>query len=57
MIAKFYKQKSQHFYGGNEANKVDFWMIDMERIFRVLPCIEDQKILCASNTLKGEALI
>ena len=31
-------------------------MIDMELIFKVLPCIEEHKILFATDTVKGEAL-
>ena len=50
-VAKFYKQNR-----GNKSGKADHWMIDMERIFRVSPCTDEQKILFATNTLKGEAL-
>ena len=56
IIAKFYKQKPLHFYGGNESSKANHWMIDMERIFQVLQCIDVQKILFTNDTLKGEAL-
>ena len=54
-IAKFYKQRPIDFHGNDDAMKADFWIMDMERIFRVLPCTDEQKILFATDTLRDEA--
>ena len=45
------------FDGSGEKEVADDWILDMERIFRTMSCIEQQKVTWAAYTLKGDAQI
>ena len=52
---RFYKKKPILFFAEIDPMKADYWLMDMERIFRIVECDEQQKVMCATDTLKGEA--
>ena len=35
--------------------KADYWLMDIERIFKILKCDDHTKIMCAADTLKEGA--
>ena len=35
--------------------KANHWVMDMERIFKIVKCDDRQQIMCSCNTLKVEA--
>ena len=52
---KFMKRNPMILDGTGEPEVADDWILDMERIFRALPCTEQQKVTFAADTLKGDA--
>ena len=55
MAELFSKQKPSEFQGEVDPMVANHWVMDMERIFRIVNCSDQQKIICAANMLKGEA--
>lgn len=55
VVEQFYKKKPTIYEGEPNPMKADFWLMDMERIFRIVECDDTQKIMCAADTLKEEA--
>ena len=54
-MAKFLKRNPMTFDGSGEPEVADDWILDMERIFRTMLCTEQQKVIWAADTLKGNA--
>ena len=52
---KYNKMKTPEFQGGIEPLKAEDWVLETEKIYEVFPCIEAQKVLLATFTLKEEA--
>ncbi|XP_028113943.1 uncharacterized protein LOC114311984 [Camellia sinensis] len=49
------KMKPPMFFGGIEPLKAETWLLEMEKLFEILPCTKIQKVLLATYTLKDEA--
>ncbi|XP_028107553.1 uncharacterized protein LOC114306509 [Camellia sinensis] len=47
--------KQPTFLGGIKPLKVEIWLLEMEKLFEVFPCIKTQKVLLVTYTLKDEA--
>ena len=48
-------KKPIFFHAKIDPMKVDYWLMDMERIFGIVDYDDQQKIKCALDTLKGKA--
>ncbi|XP_028070920.1 uncharacterized protein LOC114273361 [Camellia sinensis] len=55
LTQKFMKMKPPTFVGGIELSKVETWLLEMEKLFKVFPYFETQKVLLATYTLKDKA--
>ncbi|XP_028086813.1 uncharacterized protein LOC114287614 [Camellia sinensis] len=56
LIQKFNKLKPPTFPGGLESLKVEAWILEIEKLFEVFPCTEEQKVLLATFTLQEECV-
>ncbi|XP_057960665.1 uncharacterized protein LOC131152809 [Malania oleifera] len=54
-IEKFIKMNPPAFSGGTDPAVAENWVQEMEKIFAVLQCSEEQKVLFATYRLTGEA--
>ncbi|XP_058766702.1 uncharacterized protein LOC131640305 [Vicia villosa] len=43
------------FHGDSDPLKVHDWLTSVERIFEVTPCSEEDKVVCATQVLRGPA--
>ena len=55
MFAKFLKANSSSFRGIFDPDIADEWIKEMEKIFSILTCIEEQKGSFAAYMLKADA--
>ncbi|XP_028094273.1 uncharacterized protein LOC114294348 [Camellia sinensis] len=46
--------KPPQFHGGLDPLKVEAWVLGIEKLFDVFPCLETQKVLLATFTLEDE---
>ncbi|CAJ2679121.1 unnamed protein product [Trifolium pratense] len=51
----FYKMKPPFFEGSFNPLEDHGWLKEMEKVFKVIPCTEEEKVICASHMLKGAA--
>ncbi|XP_028083076.1 uncharacterized protein LOC114284365 [Camellia sinensis] len=52
---KFNKMKPPTFQGELEPLKAEAWILEIEKLFEVFPCSEEQKVLLATFTLQEKA--
>ncbi|GFY97632.1 hypothetical protein Acr_12g0001730 [Actinidia rufa] len=57
MIKQFQQLKPPTFYGIPDPMAAESWLLGIERVFEVLSCIDDQKVVYATFTFEGAALI
>ncbi|XP_028063556.1 uncharacterized protein LOC114266814 [Camellia sinensis] len=55
LTQKFMKMKPPTFLGSIEPLKAETWLLEMEKLFKVFPYFEIQKVLLATYTLKDKA--
>ena len=56
-IKQFQQLKPPIFYGTPDPMAVESWLLGIERVFEVLPCIDEQKVVYATFTFEGAILI
>jgi len=54
-LAEFRRNKPLQLFGGYDPNKVELWIKEMEKIFRVMNCIDNQKVSYVMFMLIAEA--
>ncbi|XP_028098946.1 uncharacterized protein LOC114298548 [Camellia sinensis] len=47
--------KPPQFHGGLDPLKAEVWVLGIEKLFEVFPCLETHKVLLATFTLEDEA--
>ncbi|XP_028115585.1 uncharacterized protein LOC114313397 [Camellia sinensis] len=55
LTKEFKKIKPPLFHGGVDPLKAEAWVLGIEKLFEVLPCLETQKVQLATFTLEDEA--
>ncbi|MCI03392.1 hypothetical protein A2U01_0024431 [Trifolium medium] len=55
VFREFYKMKPPFFEGSFDPLEAHGWLKEMEKVFKVTPCTEEEKVMCASRMLKGAA--
>ncbi|XP_028075030.1 uncharacterized protein LOC114277336 [Camellia sinensis] len=55
LTKEFKKMKPPAFDGGVDPLKVEAWVIGIEKLFEVFPCLEAQKVQLVTFTLENEA--
>ena len=55
MARRFFKKKPTLFFVEVDPMRADYWLMHIECILCIVECYKQQKVMCASNTLKGEA--
>ncbi|XP_050895691.1 uncharacterized protein LOC127102355 [Lathyrus oleraceus] len=53
----FFRMNPLEFHGGLNPVKAQEWITGMERIFRIVHCSEENKVVFASHMMKGPAMI
>ena len=56
-IKQFQQLRPPTFYGTSDPMAAESWLLGIERIFEVLPCAEEQKVVFATFTFEGAALM
>ena len=56
-IKQFQQLRPPTFYGTPDPMAAESWLLGIERIFEVLPCAEEQKVVFATFTFEGAALM
>ncbi|GFY95307.1 hypothetical protein Acr_10g0006920 [Actinidia rufa] len=56
-IKQFQQLKPPTFYGMPDPMAVESWLLGIERVFEVLPCTNEQKVVFATFMFEGAALI
>ncbi|XP_058750817.1 uncharacterized protein LOC131623828 [Vicia villosa] len=52
---EFYRMNPPEFHGDLDPLKAHDWLTSIERIFEVTPCLEEDKVVCATQMLRGPA--
>lgn len=55
LIYDFLKLKPQPFTGGHDPLEAQYWLDELNKIFEILQCTDEQKVTFAAYMLKGEA--
>ncbi|GFS40855.1 hypothetical protein Acr_00g0070890 [Actinidia rufa] len=56
-IKQFQQLNPPTFLGTPNPMAAESWLIGIERVFEVLPCTDDQKVIFATFTFEGAALV
>ncbi|GFS46043.1 hypothetical protein Acr_00g0099810 [Actinidia rufa] len=56
-IKQFQQLRPPTFYGTPDPMAAESWLLGIERVFEVLPCTDEQKVVFATFTFEGAALI
>ena len=56
-IKQFQQLKPLTFYGTPDPKAADFWLLGIDKVFKVLPCTEEQKVVFATFNFVGVALV
>ena len=56
-IKQFPQLKPPTFHGTLDPMAAESWLMGIKRVFEVLPCTEEQKMVFAAFTFEGAALI
>ncbi|GFS36588.1 hypothetical protein Acr_00g0046820 [Actinidia rufa] len=56
-IKQFQQLRPPTFYGTPDPMAAEFWLLGIERVFEVLPCTDEQKVVFATFMFEGAALI
>jgi len=54
-LAEFWRNKPAQFSGGYDPEKAELWIKEMEKIFRVMNCADNQEMNYIVFMLIGEA--
>jgi hypothetical protein len=55
VFRQFYKMNPPFFEGGFDPLEAHGWLKEMEKVFKVTSCTEEEKVMCASRMLQGAA--
>ena len=55
LTKEFKKIKPPQFHGGVDSLTAEAWVLSIEKLFEVFPCLETQKVQLATFTLEDEA--
>ena len=55
LTKEFKKMKPPQFHGGLDPLKAEAWVLGIEKLYEVFPCLETQKVLLATFMLEDEA--
>ena len=56
-IKQFQQLKPPTFHGTPDPMAAESWLLGIERVFEVLPCTEEQKVVFATFTFEGATLV
>ncbi|GFS41542.1 hypothetical protein Acr_00g0075000 [Actinidia rufa] len=56
-IKQFQQLRPPTFYGTPDPIAAESWLLGIERVFEVLPCIDEQKVIFATFTFERATLI
>ncbi|GFS40611.1 hypothetical protein Acr_00g0069530 [Actinidia rufa] len=56
-IKQFQQLKPPTFYRTPDPMAAESWLLGIERVFKVLPCTKEQKVVFATFTFEGSALV
>lgn len=54
-LTELYRQDPPKFKWEHDLDKVDLWLLEIEKIFEILHCLENLKVEYATNLMVGEA--